>query len=230
MLHRSDAVTTIPLSGERGLNRSTRSIASRRHVAVVAEEDGFLEPLESLIPVPHRRVLEAALATRQPSSSVRGRLPYGWSVKPVNACRVMPLTAGGNQLVRSERSFTWWPSYFPTSPRYSPRNQHLSWHRVSQAPLDRNRPFSIGPVWIAGRDTETPWSRRRAHPPAPVLTAAVSPRWTAQNPPLIDTSNPAISRATETRGVLLRGLLRTQVGVDLGAPAPWSALEDVGVM
>ena len=56
------------------------------------------------------------------------------------------------------------------------------------------------------------------------------PRWTAQIPPLIDTSNPAICGGDRDRGVLLRGLLRTQVGVDLGAPAPWSALEDVGVM
>jgi hypothetical protein len=56
------------------------------------------------------------------------------------------------------------------------------------------------------------------------------PRWTAQIPPLIDTSNPAICGGDRDRGVLLRGFLRTQVGVDLGAPAPWAALEDVGVM
>jgi hypothetical protein len=60
--------------------------------------------------------------------------------------------------------------------------------------------------------------------------SVAKPRWTAQIPPLIDTSNPAISRSTEAGGVLLCGLVRTQVGVDLGAPAPWSALEDVGVM
>jgi hypothetical protein len=58
----------------------------------------------------------------------------------------------------------------------------------------------------------------------------VPPRWTAQTPPLIDTSNPTICGSDRDRGVLLRGFLRTQVGVDLGAPAPWSALEDVGVM
>jgi hypothetical protein len=55
----------------------------------------------------------------------------------------------------------------------------------------------------------------------------------------VDSSKPAINRrfktlhfwrAIETRGVLLRALLRAQVGVDLGAPAPWAALEHVRVM
>ena len=36
----------------------------------------------------------------------------------------------------------------PASPRYSPRNQHLPRHRVSQSPLDRNRPFPVGPIWM----------------------------------------------------------------------------------
>jgi hypothetical protein len=58
-------------------------------------------------------------------------------------------------------------------------------------------------------------------------------------PPSVDSSKPAINRqfkthhfwrATETRGVLLRGLLRAQVGVDLGAPAARPALEHVGMM
>jgi transposase len=59
---------------------------------------------------------------------------------------------------------------------------------------------------------------------------AFAPRWTAQIPPLIDSSNPAICGSDRDRRVLLRGFLRTQVGVDLGAPAPWPALEDVRVM
>jgi len=59
---------------------------------------------------------------------------------------------------------------------------------------------------------------------------AEPPRWTGQIPPLIDTSNPAISDAAETNGVLLRGLLRTQVGVHFGAPAARPALEHVGMM
>lgn len=55
----------------------------------------------------------------------------------------------------------------------------------------------------------------------------------------VDAAKPAIDRhfktghfspATETCGVLLRGLLRAQVGVDLGSPAPRSTLEHVGVM
>ena len=62
-------------------------------------------------------------------------------------------------------------------------------------------------------------------------------RWCAVSS--VDSSNPAIDRHFKTghfvrgdrdRGVLLRGLLGAQVGVDLGAPAPWPALEDVGVM
>jgi hypothetical protein len=57
------------------------------------------------------------------------------------------------------------------------------------------------------------------------------PRWTAQNRPLIDTSKPATTGvAAETNGVLLRSLLGAQVGLDLGAPAPRSAFEDVRVM
>lgn len=55
-------------------------------------------------------------------------------------------------------------------------------------------------------------------------------RRTAQIPPLIDTSNPAISDAAETNGVLLRGLLRAQVGVHFGAPTARPALEHVGMM
>src|SRR5437773_7483345 len=58
-----------------------------------------------------------------------------------------------------------------------------------------------------------------------------SPRWTAQNRPLIDTSKPATTGvAAETNGVLLRGLLRAQVGLDLGAPASRSAFEHVRMM
>src|SRR5205814_8465219 len=57
------------------------------------------------------------------------------------------------------------------------------------------------------------------------------PRWTAQNRPLIDTSRPATTGvAAETTGVLLRGLLRAQVGLDPGSPAPRPAFEDVRVM
>jgi hypothetical protein len=55
----------------------------------------------------------------------------------------------------------------------------------------------------------------------------------------VDTSNPAIDRrvkpghfwpAPETSGVLLRGRLGAQVGVDFGAPAPWPTFEHVRVM
>jgi hypothetical protein len=60
---------------------------------------------------------------------------------------------------------------------------------------------------------------------------AQQPRWTGQNRPLIDTSKPATTGvAAETNGVLLRGLLRAQVGLDPGAPAPRSAFEHVRVM
>jgi hypothetical protein len=45
--------------------------------------------------------------------------------------------------------------------------------------------------------------------------------WTGQNRPF---------RAAETSDRLPRGLLLTQVGVSLGAPAARTALEDVGVM
>jgi transposase len=54
-----------------------------------------------------------------------------------------------------------------------------------------------------------------------------------------DTSKPAIDRHVKTghhergdrdTGVLLRGRLRTQVGLDLGAPAARSTLEDVRMM
>ena len=63
------------------------------------------------------------------------------------------------------------------------------------------------------------------------ISEASRPRWTAQNRPLIDTSKPATTGvAAETNGVLLRGLLGAQVGLDLGAPAPRSAFEDVRVM
>lgn len=59
---------------------------------------------------------------------------------------------------------------------------------------------------------------------------ASPPRWTAQNRPSIDTSKPATTGvASETNGVLLRGLLGAQVGLDFGAPAPRSAFEDVRV-
>jgi hypothetical protein len=62
-------------------------------------------------------------------------------------------------------------------------------------------------------------------------TCAPGPRWTAQNRPLIDTSKPATTGvAAETNGVLLRSLFRAQVGVDLGAPAAWPALEHVGMV
>ena len=62
-------------------------------------------------------------------------------------------------------------------------------------------------------------------------TFKLRPRWTAQNRPLIDTSKPATTDvAAETNGVLLRGLLGAQVGLDFGAPAPRSAFEDVRVM
>jgi len=55
----------------------------------------------------------------------------------------------------------------------------------------------------------------------------------------VDTSNPAIDRRcktghfrrpTETDAVLLRELLSAQVGVDFGAPAPWSTFEHMRVM
>jgi hypothetical protein len=59
----------------------------------------------------------------------------------------------------------------------------------------------------------------------------LGPWWTAQNRPLIDTSKPATTGvAAETNGVLLRGLLGAQVRLDLGAPAPRSAFEDVRMM
>ena len=59
----------------------------------------------------------------------------------------------------------------------------------------------------------------------------LSPRWTPQKRPLIDTSKPAISgMATETGGVLPRGLRGAQVGLDLRAPAAWPALEDMAMM
>ncbi len=41
---------------------------------------------------------------------------------------------------------------------------------------------------------------------------------------------PQFPAATETGDVLLRHVLRAQVGVHLRPPAPWSALEDMGVM
>ena len=56
---------------------------------------------------------------------------------------------------------------------------------------------------------------------------AVKPRWTGQNRTVTDTSKPATTGvAVETNRVLLRGLLGAQVGLDLGAPAGRSALED----
>ena len=56
--------------------------------------------------------------------------------------------------------------------------------------------------------------------------------------PSVDSSKPATDRhfktghhgAAETNGVLLRSLLGAQVGLDLGAPAPRSAFEDVRMM
>jgi len=62
-------------------------------------------------------------------------------------------------------------------------------------------------------------------------TLQTTPLWTAQNRPLIDTSKPATTGvAAETNGVLLRGLLWAQVGLDLGAPASRSAFEEVRMM
>ena len=81
-----------------------------------------------------------------------------------------------------------------------------------------------------GQISPAAYERRTISEGMDAMENCTEPRWTAQNPPLIDTSNPAISEATETGGVLLCGLVRTQVGVDLGAPAPWSALEYMGVM
>ena len=73
--------------------------------------------------------------------------------------------------------------------------------------------------------------RRTSNGLGVIHAAALNPRWTAQNRPLIDTSKPATTGvAAETNGVLLRGLLGAQVGLDLGAPAPRSAFEDVRVM
>jgi hypothetical protein len=95
-------------------------------------------------------------------------------------------------------------------------------------------------------DEKTAQSTLRRHPVTPYAASLIDrpeyrtlrdcgrrgprPRWTAQIPPLIDTSNPAICGGGRDRGVLLRGFLRTQVGVDLGAPAAWAALQDVRVM
>ena len=59
----------------------------------------------------------------------------------------------------------------------------------------------------------------------------MSPRWTAQNRPLIDTSKPATTGvAAETNGVLLRRRLGAQVGLDFGPPAARSAFEHVRMM
>ena len=57
------------------------------------------------------------------------------------------------------------------------------------------------------------------------------PRWTSENRPLIDRAKPATTRvASETNGVLLQSVLGAQVGLDFGAPAARSALQDVRVM
>jgi hypothetical protein len=56
------------------------------------------------------------------------------------------------------------------------------------------------------------------------------PRWTLQKPQLIDGQNQQFPQAAETGGVLLRPVLVTQVGMDFGAPAAWSALEYVRVV
>src|ERR1700730_10706649 len=53
----------------------------------------------------------------------------------------------------------------------------------------------------------------------PLRYSARMPRWTTENRHLIDTAKPAISAGARDCGVLLRGLLRAQVGVDFGAPA-----------
>src|SRR5690349_6043166 len=84
------------------------------------------------------------------------------------------------------------------------------------------------------------------HPDSQPTTAAttagrvgVGRRLSTLGAPSVDSSKPATDRhfktghhgvAAETNGVLLRGLLGAQVGLDLGAPAPRSAFENVGVM
>jgi len=50
------------------------------------------------------------------------------------------------------------------------------------------------------------------------------------NRQLVDGAKPAFSPTAETNGFLLRRLLGAQVGLDFGAPTPWSAFEYVRVM
>jgi hypothetical protein len=110
--------------------------------------------------------------------------------------------------------------------------------------------FGGSDIWVSQRDSlEAPWGppnnlnylggvvNTTADESIPALSRDEhwlffnSPRWTSENRPFPDTAKPAISGvAIETSGVLLRGLLGAQVGLDLRAPAARSALEHVRVM
>ena len=111
------------------------------------------------------------------------------------------------------------------------------WRWPSSSPASRRRPtVSVTPRRSAWRDPppdSTPRQgvqrARPCRPSSPYRTSSC--RWTPQKRPLIDTSKPAISgMATETGGVLPRGLRGAQVGLDLRAPAAWPALEDMAMM
>ena len=56
------------------------------------------------------------------------------------------------------------------------------------------------------------------------------PRWITSKPATRDRVKTGHQRATETGWYLARSLLGPQICVDLGAPAPRAALEDVGVV
>jgi hypothetical protein len=66
--------------------------------------------------------------------------------------------------------------------------------------------------------------------PLVMCVGSFLPRWTGQIPQFVDGPNPAFSGGDRDQSVLLRRLLRAQVGVQLRPPAPWSALEHMGVM
>jgi hypothetical protein len=93
-------------------------------------------------------------------------------------------------------------------------------------------PYAIAQARERQRGDDTgPELRNTAHVWLLEVRTFFAPRWTSENRPLTDTAKPAIPGGrSRPVGVLLRRVLRAQVGVDFGTPAARSTFEHVRVM